>query len=87
MLKAVIIDDEAKARRILQSFITEYCPDVMLVGEANDVVQGVKLIQKEKPDLVFLDIEMPGFNGFQLLEFFDEVSTALTEASWLTQIL
>ena len=74
MLKAVIIDDEAKARRILQSFVTEYCPDVTLIGEASDVVEGVKLIQREKPDLVFLDIEMPGFNGFQLLEFFDEVN-------------
>lgn len=74
MLKAVIIDDEAKARRILESFITEYCPGVTVVGVAPDVVQGVKLIQKEKPDIVFLDIEMPGYNGFQLLEFFDEVN-------------
>jgi two-component system LytT family response regulator len=74
MLKAVIIDDEAKARRILRSFVTEYCPGVTILGEANDVVEGVKLIQREKPDLVFLDIEMPGFNGFQLLEFFNDVN-------------
>ena len=74
MLKAVIIDDEAKARRILESFVTEYCPGLSITGTAPDVVQGVKLIQKEKPDIVFLDIEMPGYNGFQLLEFFDEIS-------------
>lgn len=74
MLKAIIIDDEAKARRILDSFITEYCPQVMIAGVAEDVVQGVKLIQKESPDIVFLDIEMPGYNGFQLLEFFDEIN-------------
>ncbi len=74
MLKAVLIDDEAKARRILRSFIDEYCEDIIVIGEAPDVVQGVKLIQKEKPDIVFLDIEMPGYNGFQLLEFFDEVN-------------
>lgn len=74
MLKAVIIDDEAKARRILGSFIEEYCPQVTMVGGAEDVVQGVKLIRKENPDIVFLDIEMPGYNGFQLLEFFDEIS-------------
>ncbi len=74
MLKAVLIDDEAKARRILRSFIEEYCVDIVVIGEAPDVVQGVKLIQKEKPDIVFLDIEMPGYNGFQLLEFFDEVN-------------
>jgi two-component system, LytTR family, response regulator len=73
MLKAAIIDDEAKARRILAAFIEEYCPQVALVGNAPDVVQGVKLIQREKPDIVFLDIEMPGYNGFQLLEFFDDI--------------
>ncbi len=74
MLKAVIIDDEAKARRVLESFIVEYCPQLSIVGIAPDVVQGVKLIQKENPDIVFLDIEMPGYNGFQLLEFFDEIT-------------
>jgi two-component system, LytTR family, response regulator len=74
MLKAVIIDDEAKARRILNAFVEEYCPQVSIAGMAEDVVQGVKLIQKEKPDIVFLDIEMPGYNGFQLLEFFDDIN-------------
>jgi two-component system LytT family response regulator len=77
MLKAVIIDDEAKARRVLESFIVEYCPQLSIVGIAPDVVQGVKLIQKENPDIVFLDIEMPGYNGFQLLEFFDEINFEL----------
>lgn len=74
MLKAIIIDDEAKARRILASFIEEYCPQLTLLGVAEDVVQGVKLIQRTQPDIVFLDIEMPGYNGFQLLDFFDEVN-------------
>lgn len=72
-MRAVIIDDEAKARRILQNFLTDYCKQVQVIGFAEDVMQGVKLIQKEKPDLVFLDIEMPGYNGFQLLEFFDDI--------------
>jgi two-component system, LytTR family, response regulator len=74
MLKAVIIDDEAKARRILASFIEEYCPQLTLLGSAEDVVQGVKLIQRTQPDIVFLDIEMPGYNGFQLLEFFEDIA-------------
>lgn len=74
MLKAIIIDDEAKARRILNSFIDDYCKQVQVIGLAEDVMQGVKLIQKEQPDIVFLDIEMPGYNGFQLLEFFDEIN-------------
>lgn len=73
MLKALIIDDEAKARRILHSFIGDYCPQLQVAGEAGDVVEAVKLIQKEQPDIIFLDIEMPGYNGFQLLEFFDDI--------------
>jgi len=73
MLKAIIIDDEAKARRILNSFIDDYCKQVQVIGLAEDVMQGVKLIQREQPDIVFLDIEMPGYNGFQLLDFFDDI--------------
>jgi len=74
MLKAIIVDDEAKARRILERFIAEYCPQIELVAMSEDVPQAVKAIQKFKPDLVFLDIEMPGYNGFQLLEFFEDIN-------------
>jgi two-component system LytT family response regulator len=73
MLKAIIVDDEAKARRILERFIVEYCPQLQIVAITEDVPQAVKAIQKFKPDIVFLDIEMPGYNGFQLLEFFEEI--------------
>jgi two-component system LytT family response regulator len=73
MLKAIIVDDEAKARRILETFLIEYCPQIQILALAQDVPQAVKAIQKLKPDVVFLDIEMPGYNGFQLLEFFEEI--------------
>lgn len=73
MLKAIIVDDEGKARRILERFIMEYCPQIEIVAMAEDVPQAVKAIQKTNPDVVFLDIEMPGYNGFQLLEFFDTI--------------
>jgi len=73
MLKAIIVDDEGKARRILERFIVEYCPQIEIVAMAEDVPQAVKAIQKTNPDVVFLDIEMPGYNGFQLLEFFDTI--------------
>jgi two-component system, LytTR family, response regulator len=73
MLKAIIVDDEAKARRILETFILEYCPQIQILALVQDVPQAVKAIQKFKPDVVFLDIEMPGYNGFQLLEFFEEI--------------
>lgn len=73
MLKAIIVDDEGKARRILERFIIEYCPQIEIVAMAEDVPQAVKAIQKTNPDVVFLDIEMPGYNGFQLLEFFETI--------------
>jgi two-component system LytT family response regulator len=74
MLKAIIVDDEGKARRILERFIVEYCPLIEIVALAEDVPQAVKAIHATNPDIVFLDIEMPGYNGFQLLEFFDEIN-------------
>jgi two-component system LytT family response regulator len=73
MLKAIIVDDEGKARRILQRFIVDYCPQIEIVAMAENVPEAVKAIEKTKPDVVFLDIEMPGFNGFQLLEFIEEI--------------
>lgn len=72
-LKAVIIDDEAKARRIMEALIEENCPNVEVVATAEEVLTGIKAINKFKPDVVFLDIEMPGYTGFQLLDFFEEV--------------
>lgn len=74
MIKAVIIDDEAKARRILEALLKEYCPEVEILASCEDVPSGVIAINKYKPDVVFLDVEMPGYTGFQLLEFFNEVN-------------
>lgn len=74
MLKAIIIDDEARARRILEALLEEYCPEVEVLDSVGDVPEAVKSINKHEPNLVFLDIEMPGYNGFQLLEFFGEVN-------------
>jgi two-component system LytT family response regulator len=73
MLKALIIDDEQRSRELLKTLVTDYCPDVEVTGMADDVPSGVKTIHKLQPDIVFLDIEMPGYSGFQLLDFFEEV--------------
>jgi two-component system LytT family response regulator len=67
MINAVIIDDEPKNVRVLKNMLTEFCPDVSLLGEANNSNEGKELIQQKKPELVFLDIEMPYGNGFDLL--------------------
>lgn len=72
-MKAIIIDDEEKARNMLRSLITEYCSEVEILAECSNVPTGVAAINEYKPDVVFLDIDMPGYNGFQLLEFFKNV--------------
>tara|TARA_B100000809_G_scaffold266837_1_gene332052 strand:+ start:1083 stop:1829 length:747 start_codon:yes stop_codon:yes gene_type:complete len=67
-LSAVIIDDEPKGRQTLNSYLDLYCDDVKLLGDADSVISGAKLINKTKPDLVFLDIMMGDGTGFELLE-------------------
>lgn len=66
-MRAVIIDDESKCRQTLGNLIKRFADNINVVGEANCVSQGVKLIDTEKPDLVFLDIQMPDGTGFDLL--------------------
>jgi len=73
MIKAIIIDDEEKSRKLLKHLLNEYCPDVEVVSMESSVDFGYKAVQKEKPDLVFLDIIMPLKNGFTLLEMIDEI--------------
>lgn len=71
-LKAIIVDDEKMARVLLEGMLREYCPEVSILEACVDLPTGVKAIRKHKPDLVFLDIEMPGHSGLELLDFFDE---------------
>lgn len=72
-LKAIIIDDEERGRSSLQSLLKEYCPDVEVVASCADVPEGVIAINKQKPQLIFLDIEMPEYSGFDLLDFFRDI--------------
>ncbi len=68
MIRAVIIDDEEDARDVLANILTEHFASIKLVGQADDIESGVQVIQKSNPQLVFLDIKMPGGTGFDLLE-------------------
>jgi two-component system, LytTR family, response regulator len=68
MIKSVIIDDEPDNVIILRKMLQEFCPGVLLLGEANNAVKAVTLIRQVEPDLVFLDIEMPYGNGFDILD-------------------
>lgn len=74
MIKAVIIDDVAKAIKTLRQDLEAYCPEVEIVGEADGVVSGAKLIKSLQPELVFLDIQMQDGSGFDLLEIVPAVN-------------
>ncbi|WP_047246344.1 LytR/AlgR family response regulator transcription factor [Maribacter thermophilus] len=67
-LKAILIEDEANSREILRNYLKKYCANVELLGEAASIKEGLELIEKNKPDLVFLDVEMPFGNAFDLLD-------------------
>ncbi len=67
-LKAIIVEDEKVSREILQNYIGKYCLNVDLVGTASNITDGLALIEQHQLDLVFLDVEMPFGNGFDLLE-------------------
>lgn len=67
-LKTIIVEDEANSREILRNYLTKYCSSVELVAEAGTIKEGLAEIEKHVPDLVFLDVEMPFGNAFDLLE-------------------
>ena len=69
-MKAIIIDDEPLARMIIKEYLQPYT-NVTLVEECNDGFEGIKAIQHHQPDLIFLDIQMPKINGFEMLELVD----------------
>jgi two-component system, LytTR family, response regulator len=68
MSRALIIDDEPRNIRILRNLLGEFCPAIDIVGEAGDVNEALAAIRHHKPDMVFLDIEMPYGNAFDLLD-------------------
>ncbi|MBW6500075.1 MAG: response regulator [Bacteroidales bacterium] len=71
-LKTIIVDDEPYAVNFISSIIGEYCPALEVTGKAHNVIEGEQVIRENKPDLVFLDVEMPNGTGFDLLARFPE---------------
>jgi two-component system, LytTR family, response regulator len=68
MMRTLLVDDEPKNTRILRKLLEDYCPKVQIIGDAGDIKAAYTLIRELKPDLVFLDIEMPYGNAFDLLD-------------------
>ncbi len=74
MIKAIIIEDEVHSLDTLSILIGDYCPEVKLVEKCSSGKQGIIAVEQHKPELVFLDIEMPLMNGFEFLEQFPKIS-------------
>jgi len=70
MTKVILIDDEPLAREVIKAYL-KYFDDIEVVQECGDGFEGVKAIQQHQPDLIFLDIQMPKINGFEMLELVD----------------
>lgn len=68
MIKAVIIEDEIRSRKILENSLQNYCPKVEIIGHADTVKKGIDIIQKLTPELLFLDIDLPDGSSFEILE-------------------
>jgi two-component system LytT family response regulator len=71
MIKTVLIDDEPLARSIVSEYL-QYYPEIQIMQECNDGFEGVKAIAQHRPDLIFLDIQMPKINGFEMLELIEQ---------------
>lgn len=81
MIRAVIIDDDAFVRRELAAMLTEFRNDIEIIGIYEHPVEAIDAIQRNKPDLLFLDIQMPLMNGFEML---DRIDTSTFEVIFIT---
>jgi len=81
MKKVVIVDDEKSGRALIKEYLENH-KELILVGEANNGVDAIKIINEFKPDLVFMDIQMPGLTGFDVLEHLEELPTIIFSTAY-----
>jgi len=67
-MTAIIVDDEKHCREVLEHLLVKHCPDVTILANCADGAKALEMMKQQLPDILFLDIEMPGMNGFELLE-------------------
>ena len=72
-IKAIIVDDEESARNVLSNLLARFCPQVNITCKCSNVIDAVEAIKTHQPHVVFLDIEMPNYAGYELISFFEEV--------------
>ena len=73
MIRAIVIDDEKESRNTVINILNNFCKNVQVIAQAENIKEGKEKIEREKPDVVFLDIQMPDGTGFDLLEQLGEV--------------
>ncbi len=73
MIKAILVDDEKHCRETLSIQLEKYCSEVQLLAQCNSAIQGLEAIAQYQPDVVFLDVEMPKMNGFEMLQQFSRI--------------
>ena len=81
MKKVLIIDDEAAGRQLIREYLAEY-PDYVSLGEANNGVDAVSMCNEFRPDLIFLDVQMPGLTGFEVLTHLTEIPRVIFSTAY-----
>jgi two-component system LytT family response regulator len=81
MKKVLLIDDESAGRKLIKQYLENY-PELVLIGEANNGVDAIKAANEFKPDLLFLDIQMPGMNGFEVLTHLNEIPQVIFSTAY-----
>jgi two-component system LytT family response regulator len=72
-ITAILVDDEEAARSVLSNLLQRFCPSIKVLAHCEDVPKAVEAIKAHKPQVVFLDVQMPNYAGYELVEFFEEI--------------
>ncbi|MFT6243844.1 MAG: two-component system LytT family response regulator [Salibacteraceae bacterium] len=72
-INAIIVDDERRARNVLSSLLERCCPVINIIAECSNVLEAVEEINRSQPNVVFLDVQMPNYAGYEIVNFFDQI--------------
>lgn len=73
-IRAILADDEESARDVLENLLLRFCPEIELVQKCNNVIQAVEAVKEHQPDLLFLDIEMPNYAGYEIVNLIENIN-------------